>query len=164
MYTGVWTGQHPKAEVDDNLPEVDQVFRVTVRDADCDGNQLLFPDLEVEVYWTNLCEQPENVIDLYHDHGTSEQFHSELKTDMDFERFPSGKIGVNKIILQLAMIAFNILRLIGQKALSFREDLPYKHKGRLFNHSMNSSEFVKNLLNKKKGIILEPDTRFCLIS
>jgi len=37
---------------------------------------------------------------------------------------------LSKIILQLAMIAFNILRLIGQKALSFREDLPYKHKGK----------------------------------
>jgi len=25
------------------------------------------------------------IIKLYHDHGTSEQFHSELKTDLDLE-------------------------------------------------------------------------------
>ncbi|MGV0036717.1 MAG: hypothetical protein ACNYPE_17840 [Candidatus Azotimanducaceae bacterium WSBS_2022_MAG_OTU7] len=28
---------------------------------------------------------------LYADHGTSEQFHREFKTDMDIERLPSGK-------------------------------------------------------------------------
>ena len=130
VYTGVWTGPLPKAKKKDNLPDVDQVFRVTVRESDHNGNFLIFPDLEVEVYWTNIFESPEKVIDLYHDHGTSEQFHSELKTDMDVERFPSGKMGVNSIILQIAMVAFNTLRLIGQKALSFRSYLPYKHKGK----------------------------------
>ena len=34
---------------------------------------------------------------MYHDHGTSEQFHSELKSDLDIERLPSGKLCVNKI-------------------------------------------------------------------
>ena len=69
------------------------------------------------------------MIELYHDHGTSEQFHSELKTDMDVERFPSGKMSVNAIILHIAMVAFNTLRMIGQTALQFKDDLPYKHKG-----------------------------------
>jgi hypothetical protein len=32
------------------------------------------------------------IIKLYQDHGTSEQFHSEFKTDMNLERLPSGKI------------------------------------------------------------------------
>lgn len=128
VYTGVLTGSHPNA--DKNLPEVDQVFRVTVRESDHNGNLLIFPDLDVEIYWTNLYESPERVIELYHAHGTSEQFHSELKTDMDVERFPSGKMGVNAIILHIAMVAFNTLRLIGQKALSFTDALPYKHKGK----------------------------------
>jgi hypothetical protein len=47
--------------------------------------------VEVETYWTNLIEDPEEVIKLYHARGTSEQFHSELKNDMGIERLPSGK-------------------------------------------------------------------------
>ena len=46
--------------------------------------------------------------------GAAEQFHSELKSDMVFERFPSGKMDVNAILLHIAMIAFNTLRKIGQ--------------------------------------------------
>ncbi len=130
VYTGVLTSSHPKAKKDDKLPDIDQVFRVTLRHSDHKGNIFLFPEPEVEVYWTNLYEDPEKVIDLYHDHGTSEQFHSELKTDMDVERFPSGKQSVNAIILHIAMVAFNTLRMIGQKALEFIDDLPYKHKGK----------------------------------
>ncbi len=63
---------------------------------------------------------------MYHDHGTSEQFHSELKTDMNVERFPSRDFAVNSLILQIAMIAFNALRYIGQSALSHGELLPVK--------------------------------------
>lgn len=57
------------------------------------------------------------VIDLYHDHGTSEQFHSELKSDLDIERLPSGKLCVNKIILLCGMLAFNLLRGLGQEVI-----------------------------------------------
>ena len=60
-------------------------------------------------------------------HGTSEQYHSELKTDMNIERLPLGKITVNEIVLSVAMVAFNTLRLNGQTALSFIEELPYEH-------------------------------------
>ena len=42
-------------------------------------------------------------------YGTSEQFHSELKTDMNIERLPSGKFAVNAILLKLAMVSFNIM-------------------------------------------------------
>jgi hypothetical protein len=31
------------------------------------------------------------VIELYRQHATSEQFHSEFKTDLDLERLPTGK-------------------------------------------------------------------------
>jgi hypothetical protein len=130
VYTGVLTGSHPKAEENDKLPDIDQVYQVTIRSIDKKGNALLFPEVEVEVYWTNLPEDPQTVINLYHDHGTSEQFHSELKTDMDFEKFPSGKKAVNAILLHIAMVSFNTLRYIGQTAIEFSSDLPYKHKGK----------------------------------
>ena len=72
----------------------------------------------------NLFEDPADIISLYHDHGTSEQFHSELKTDMDVERLPSGKTDVNALVLTMSMIAFNTLRWMGQTALANRELLP----------------------------------------
>ena len=130
VFTGVLTAEHPKAKEQDKLPSFDQVFRVTIRTSDDNGNNYLFPDVEVEVFWTNLYEDPETIINLYHDHATSEQFHSELKTDMNVERLPSGKFSVNEIILHTSMIAFNTLRLIGQTALQNPELLPYRHKGK----------------------------------
>ena len=54
---------------------------------------------------------------LYHDHATCEQFHSELKTDMDVERLPSGDFRTNELFLSLATLAFNALRRIGQASL-----------------------------------------------
>lgn len=124
MYTGVHTGKKPAQ--DESFPAIDVIFEVTERHRAKDGTMLLFPEVEIETYWTNMFENPETVIDLYHDHGTSEQFHSELKTDMNVERLPSGKFAVNAILLKLAMVSFNILRFIGQKALSCTETLPYK--------------------------------------
>ncbi len=37
---------------------------------------------------TSLDSAPEEVIGLYRRHGTHEQFHSEIKTDLDMERLP----------------------------------------------------------------------------
>ena len=126
VYTGIHTGRTPAS--DETLSEMDIVFKVTERYVDKDGTKLLFPEIEVETFWTNLFETPEEVIELYHAHGTSEQFHSELKSDMGIERLPSGKFAVNSVILHIAMIAFNALRFIGQTALTFTEDLPYETK------------------------------------
>ena len=93
------------------------VFEVIERLTDPDGNYLLVPEIEVNTYWTNLPCKAQEVIDLYHDHGTSEQFHSELKTDLDIERLPSGKLCVNKIVLLCGMLAFNLLRGLGQEVI-----------------------------------------------
>jgi len=60
-------------------------------------------------------------------HGTIEQFHSEIKSDMGIEKLPSGKFNMNYLILQLGMIAYNILRMIGQKSLDV-DDTPLKTK------------------------------------
>jgi hypothetical protein len=94
-----------------------QVFKVTVRETDREGQALLIPDVEVETYDTSLKASPETIIELYHAHGTSEQFHSEIKTDMDLERLPSGKFSTNALIILLGLVAYNCLRLIGQETL-----------------------------------------------
>lgn len=64
---------------------------------------------------------------LYADHGTSEQFHSEIKSDMDMERLPSGKFETNQVILHLGALAYNILRIIGQQSIK-GSDAPLKNK------------------------------------
>lgn len=118
------TGKKPAQ--DESLPEVDTIFQVTEWHRSNDGTLLLFPEVEIETFWTNLYENPDTVIDLYHDHGTAEQFHSALKTDMNVERLPSGKFAVNAMLLKLAILALNILRFIGQTALAFTDSLPYR--------------------------------------
>ena len=41
------------------------------------------PDIELETYWTNLPISDQEIIDLYHAHGESEQYHSEIKRIYD---------------------------------------------------------------------------------
>lgn len=45
------------------------------------------------------------------------QFHSEIKTDMGVERLPSGKFDTNELVLEPTVLAYNILRMIGQEAI-----------------------------------------------
>lgn len=93
------------------------VFEVTERTIKADGQRLLIPDLEVDTYWTSLADDPvEEVIEQYHAHGTSEQYHSEFKGEIDLERLPSGKFKTNQLVLHCALVAYNNLRLIGQIA------------------------------------------------
>ena len=94
-----------------------KVIRAVERTIDRRGQRLLVPDIELEGWWTTLDLAPKDVIGLYEDHGTSEQFHSEIKSDMDMERLPSGKFATNALILTLAGFTYNILRAIGQIGL-----------------------------------------------
>jgi hypothetical protein len=96
------------------------VFEVIERAIKADGRILLIPDVEVNTWWTSLGSRiatPDDVIGIYHNHGTSEQFHSEVKSDMDLERLPSGKFATNSLILTLSVPVFNMLRLCGQKGI-----------------------------------------------
>ena len=80
--------------------------------------QFLFPaDIEVNTWWTNTGMTDEEVIQNYHAHGECEQFHSEIKTDMDVERLPSGKFETNELVLELTIIAYRFLRMIGQETI-----------------------------------------------
>ena len=60
-----------------------RVMRVVERTIDKQGQRLLMPDIELEGWWTSLDLEEEEIIRLYADHGTSEQYHSEFKTDLD---------------------------------------------------------------------------------
>ena len=95
-------------------------YEITERTIDKYSQFNLVPDVEVETWWTNLGDPDEEIIRLYHAHGECEQFHSEVKTDMDLERLPSGKFATNALILELGMIAYNILRMIGQGTIGGR--------------------------------------------
>ena len=95
-------------------------YEITERTIDKYGQFNLVPDVEVETWWTNLGDPDEEIIRLYHAHGECEQFHSEVKTDMDLERLPSGKFATNALVLELGMIAYNILRMIGQGTIGGR--------------------------------------------
>jgi hypothetical protein len=99
--------------------ETRQVLRFIERTIDKHGNGLLIPDHELDAWFTDLPDSytQQEVIALYADHGTSEQFHSEFKTDMDMERLPSGKFDTNSLVMVLGMLAFNLLRIIGQQSL-----------------------------------------------
>lgn len=93
---------------------------------------------ELSSYWTNLdiadpkdkdfgfltakeCDR------LYREHATSEQFHSELKSDMNMELLPSKYFTTNKLFLHLAAVSFNVLRIIGDQALKNDKNLQH-HK------------------------------------
>ena len=99
------------------------IYEITERTIDKHGQYFIAPDIELNTYWTNLPLSDQEIIDLYHAHGESEQYHSEIKTDMDVERLPSGKFDSNKLVLELTVIAYNILRIIGQESLK-KKDSP----------------------------------------
>jgi hypothetical protein len=93
-----------------------RVIRVIERTIDKNGQMLIIPDIEIEGWWTSLnplTYSDEKIIALYRDHATSEQFHSEFKTDLDIERLPSGKFATNDLIMTLSAYSYNILRWIG---------------------------------------------------
>ena len=106
-----------------------RVIRVTERTIDRHGQPLLVPEIVVEGWWVSLGEvmcSDQRVIGLYCDHATSEQFHSEFKTDLDIERLPSGKFATNDLVMAQAVLAYNILRWIGLEGL-IGDDSPVRH-------------------------------------
>ena len=78
------------------------------------GQMLLTPDITVFVAWTSLDLAERDVLKIYRDRGTSEQYHAEFKSEMDMERLPSGKFRVNSAFLLLGMLVYNMLKVIGQ--------------------------------------------------
>lgn len=93
------------------------VYKVIERTMDKNGQLLIMPDIECNTFWTNLDWNDDDIIKGYHAHSECEQYHSEIKTDMDVERLPSGKFETNELVLELTIPAYNILRMIGQSSL-----------------------------------------------
>ena len=114
-----------------------RVYRLTERTIDKHSNVLLLPEYVLEGWTTTLPEKfgCAEVIALYCDHATHEQFgktpshHSEFKSDMDLKRLPSGKFDTNCLVCQLAAVAMNLLRLIGQNTLN-EPDAPVRHQAK----------------------------------
>jgi len=106
-----------------------RVLRLTERTIDAQGQLLIEPKLTLDGWSTSLSDKQfdaKAIIALYADHGTHEQFHSEFKTDLDLERLPSGKFDTNYLVCELAALAMNILRLMGQAGL-LGPDAPVRH-------------------------------------
>ncbi len=144
---------------DDNKIEyvVKRVMRLVERTADHDGQLLLEPEVELEGWWTSLDEAPEAVIKRYQAHATHEQFHSEIKTDLDLERLPSGKFATNDLILHLAQLAYNILRLMGQLGMT-GELSPVRHPAKRRRLRTVLQELVHRaalVIHKARQIILD---------
>ncbi len=95
-------------------------YEITERTMDQEGQFPLVPDIEVNTWWTNTDFTDRDVIAHCHAHGECERFHSELKTDMDLERPPSGKFQTNELALELAILSYDILRMIGRESLGKR--------------------------------------------
>ena len=102
-------------------------YEITERTIDKYGQFLLPSDLEVNTWWMNIGMTDAEVIQNYHAHGECEQFHSEIKTDMNVERLPSGKFDTNELVIELTILAYNILRMIGQESIGRRKT---RHKVR----------------------------------
>ena len=124
----IWQESLDLAKVGSDANPVRRVYRLTERTIDKHGVVLLLPEYVLEGWTTTLPPKfsPAEIIALYCDHATHEQFHSEFKTDMDLERLPSGKFDTNYLVCQLAAVAMNLLRLIGQNTLN-DPDTPVRH-------------------------------------
>jgi Transposase DDE domain group 1 len=111
--------------------QVRRVLRLTERTISAAGQHLIVPEIELDGWTTTLPPQigPQKIIDLYADHGTHEQFHAEFKTDLDLTRLPSGKFATNALVCELAALAMNILRLLGQSGL-LGPDAPVRHSAK----------------------------------
>ncbi len=136
VYTGSLTTYNP-----DIQQELRLVYQITETTMAADGQIYIVPEITVDTWWTSLHASEDTVIELYRQHATSEQFHSELKTDLDLERLPSGKFSTNALILTLGAFAYNLLKLIGLESLK-KDDAPISRK----NQRRRVKTVIKNMI------------------
>ena len=99
--------------------------------------------LEIAILWYNFSDkttEDQNIRDineamlcfeLYKNHAESEQYHSEIKTDMKLEKLPSHYFATNKFILSFAAIAFNIMRRVSDLLLEEKETFEHPKKDKI---------------------------------
>ncbi|QLA13167.1 IS1380 family transposase [Desulfolutivibrio sulfodismutans] len=94
------------------------VYEVTERTSK-KGQALLLPEYTVFSVWTDLEKVSDaDILRLYRDRGTCEQYFAELKSELDLERLPSGKFAVNELYFQLGVLVNNMLRVLGELLLN----------------------------------------------
>jgi hypothetical protein len=110
---------------------VRRVLRLVERAIGSRGQHLILREYELDGWTTSLPPRIDasQVMALYVDHGTHEQFHTEFKTDLDLTRLPSGKFDTNALVCRLAALAMNMLRLMGQHGL-LEPDAPVRHEAK----------------------------------
>jgi hypothetical protein len=110
----VYTGSTVRNRGDITVRLVYEVTERTIKK----GQILLMPEYTVFSVWTNLEDvSVADVLRLYRDRGTCEQYFAEIKSELDLERLPSGKFSVNDLFFQLGMFVNNMLRVMGQSLL-----------------------------------------------
>ena len=127
------------------------------RDSDIFGREPWFK-YDVDSYLTNIkiydnsskeCLNQSNYciecVDIYHDHATSEQYHSEVKSGMNMELLPSKYFKTNDLILKLCVISFNVLRIIGNMALDFDTSFQHHNKERI--SRIHVRTIINNIIN-----------------
>jgi hypothetical protein len=128
--TVYYASAHPDITVGEHAHRIRIVIVARERLYDTHGQYLLEPEVMVQSYWTSLSCSELTVEKIYHNHGTMEQYHAELKSDMGVERLPSGKFHANILHLLFSIIAFNLLRRVGMTLLR-SEQTPGKRGRRL---------------------------------
>ena len=131
--------------------DVKEVFRKK-------GQLQLMPTVEVFSAWTTLDESfsDQEVLKLYRSRGTSEQFHSEFKSEMDMERLPSGKFKVNSTFLLMGMLTYNMLRVLAQDMVINRTLGLKKATRRRIKTVMNSVIFMScRLVKSPRSLIMQ---------
>ncbi len=138
----------------DRTIKVRRVLRASERWFDRNG-PLLVPNIEIEGWWTSLSSNKETIIELYKGHALCEQYHSELKTDLDLERLPSGKFATNALVMSCAGLAYNLLRAVGQVGLMDKKQARRaKQRRRLKTVLQDLMYFAARFLRHAHGLAL----------
>lgn len=114
-----------KPKMTEKTVGVRTIYDITRRECDHDEQYYISPKVECDMYSVSVDLPDEDIIELYHQHGEMEQYHSEIKTDMGAELLPSGKFDTNELVLELVQLAYNMMRIMGQLSLEV-DDLPIK--------------------------------------
>ena len=111
----VYTGSTRRER--EEIGDVRLVYEMTERTSK-KGQTLLLPEYRIFSVWTNLEKVSDaDILRLYRDRGTCEQYFAELKSELDLERLPSGKFSVNELFFQLGVLVNNMLRVLGESLL-----------------------------------------------
>ena len=111
----VYTGSTRRER--EEIGDVRLVYELTERTSK-KGQTLLLPEYKIFSVWTNLEKVSDaDILRLYRDRGTCEQYFAELKSELDLERLPSGKFSVNELFFQLGVLVNNMLRVLGESLL-----------------------------------------------